>query len=131
MAKKSQLARGLWARTSVIFRYMEEGMHGNLTTGSAPPPGIVVMGVFRSGTSVTCAMLEKLGVCFGPHQTMLGPEPENPLGYFQHTGIRDINGRLLRSAGGDETRPGEPGSLLARGDERLLRGNELDWRNGG
>ena len=37
--------------------------------------GIVVLGPFRSGTSLACRILSGLGVVFGPEEAMLGIVP--------------------------------------------------------
>lgn len=87
-----------------------------------------MLGVFRSGTSVVCAMLSRLGVDFGPTATMLRPAPENPLGYFQHRQVRDVNDRFILSAGADRALPDHPRDLTKRGDLAIVREVDLSWR---
>lgn len=46
---------------------------------------IVVAGMHRSGTSMMAGLLARLGVQMG--QTLIEPDPHNPLGYFEDADI--------------------------------------------
>jgi len=96
----------------------------------AARPGIVVMGPYRSGTSLVCRMLSSLGVDFGPAKRLLRPDAFNPGGYLQRADVRLANSRLLRSAGSGFAWPADPEHIAARGDLSLLRVPDLDWRAG-
>ena len=100
-------------------------MPGNVMPGSF---GIIVMGPFRSGTSLTSRMLAALGADFGPSQTMLKADRFNPDGYFQHAAVRIANNRLIKSAGSAVAWPDHPQVLAAKGDLTLLKRTRLDWR---
>jgi len=90
--------------------------------------GIVVMGPFRSGTSLACRMLAALGTDFGPANRMLRPDAFNPGGYLQRADVRLANSRLIRSAGSGVAWPEHPERIAACGDLSLLQGPALNWR---
>lgn len=52
----------------------------------------------RGGTSALAGMLQRLGVAFGTD--LLGPQVENPLGFFEHRAVVQANDALLSVAGG-------------------------------
>jgi hypothetical protein len=54
----------------------------------------------RSGTSVVASLLEGLGVHLGAPDDLLRPLPENPRGYWEHRGLKDVNETLLARLGG-------------------------------
>lgn len=89
--------------------------------------GIIVLGPFRSGTSLVSRILSKLGVDFGPWEGMLKPDRFNPEGYFQHKDVRIANNRLIRSAGASVAWPAHPQRLSSEGDLALLKRAKLDW----
>lgn len=91
--------------------------------------GIIVMGPFRSGTSLTCRILSALGVDFGPANKMLKPDLFNPSGYMQRADVRQANTRLIRSAGSCVAWPGDPERIATSGDLSILRQPDLQWRN--
>jgi hypothetical protein len=75
-------------------------------------PSVCVLGMHRSGTSLTAKAIELLGIDLGPESTMLAPvETDNPKGYWEQQAIRSLNDELLAVAGGDWARPPalEPG----------------------
>lgn len=57
---------------------------------------LIVFGPFRSGTSLTAALLDAMGADFGPSRKM-NPQPDrfNPTGYFQRQDAIDCNDALL------------------------------------
>ncbi len=61
--------------------------------------GIAVLGPFRSGTSLTCRILSRMGVDFGPEAAMHSPDLFSPRGYLQRTDVGQANNRLMRSTG--------------------------------
>lgn len=58
---------------------------------------IVVLGMHRTGTSLTMAALEALGVDAGSH--LLPPGPDNETGYWEDKSVIDLNDRLLAVMG--------------------------------
>ena len=48
-------------------------------------PIVVVVGMKRSGTSLLCQALERLGVSFG--SPLIGPDKANVRGYYEHKGV--------------------------------------------
>jgi hypothetical protein len=92
--------------------------------------GIIVLGPFRSGTSLVSRILSKLGVDFGPRERMLKPDRFNPEGYFQHKDVRIGNNRLIKSAGASVAWPAHPQRLSSEGDLALLKHAKLDWTSG-
>lgn len=90
--------------------------------------GIVVMGPFRSGTSLVCRILSELGVDFGPTNRMLKPDIFNPGGYMQRADVRQANNRLIRSAGSRVAWPEHPEYIADHGDLSLLLQPDLGWR---
>jgi len=69
------------------------------TTGAAT--GIAVVGMHRSGTSMTMRVLNLLGVEVGGQEQLRGPSIENPDGYWEHADLMYVNVELLRRLGGD------------------------------
>ena len=90
--------------------------------------GIVVLGPFRSGTSLTCRILSCLGVDFGPEAAMLEPDLFNPRGYLQRADVRQANNRLMRSAGCPVCWPDHPEHLARTGNLDALTRPDLGWR---
>ncbi|HEX7324221.1 MAG TPA: hypothetical protein VF292_02555 [Rhodanobacteraceae bacterium] len=58
---------------------------------------VLVVGMHRTGTSVTAAALEALGVDFG--QQLLPPGPDNETGYWEDKSILDLSDRLMAALG--------------------------------
>jgi len=62
-----------------------------------PPVGIFVLGMHRSGTSLVTSLLHEYGFGFdGPH---LPPQPDNPLGFWEHQEIVEIHDDFLQRLG--------------------------------
>jgi hypothetical protein len=103
-----------------------DGMPGAMKPGGMD--GIIVMGSFRSGTSLTCRILSILGVDFGPPARMLKPDLFNPRGYLQRADVRMANNRLIRSTGSCLSWPDHPQHLADSGDLHFLAAPDLAWR---
>lgn len=99
----------------------------------AEPSGtIVVLGPYRSGTSLVSGVLAALGVDFGmASPRMLQADRSNPLGYFQRPDVVDANTRLIETAGGTLEAPLEPAVTARQGDPRALAAVDLSWRRAG
>lgn len=59
-------------------------------------PGLLVLGMHRSGTSAATGALSMLGFRLGPVQP---PGPDNPKGYFEHEATLRLDERLLDTLG--------------------------------
>lgn len=70
--------------------------------GEAP---ICVLGMSRSGTSLTARLLNLCGVYLGSEEEFLRPLPPNPEGNWEHLDIVSLNEEILESLGGDWKEP--------------------------
>ncbi len=93
------------------------------------PFGVIVLGPYRSGTSVTSQVLAALGVDFGEPDKMFAGDRRNPGGYFERADVNEANTRFIESAGFTLADPGEADALIARGDASILRGLDLSWKD--
>lgn len=92
-----------------------------------PPRGVIVLGVFRSGTSQISRILQALGVDFGPVCDLFAPTQHNPWGFFQRRDMLAANNLLLHSAGCSADFPAEPEEILRRADPTCLSHATLHW----
>lgn len=67
------------------------------TSQGAP---ICVLGMSRSGTSLTTRIVGLLGIDLGPEDGMLEYAPDNPSGFWEQRAIMDLNDELLKACGG-------------------------------
>lgn len=67
-----------------------------VTTGQV----VCVLGMHRSGTSLTTRVLNLLGVYLGSDDSMLASDRLNAKGYWEHESILEINDELLARFGG-------------------------------
>lgn len=68
---------------------------------SEPPVGektVVVLGMHRSGSSLTSGLLEALGVDMG--ERLMAESRANPVGYFEDEAFLQLNRKILHAAGG-------------------------------
>jgi hypothetical protein len=91
------------------------------------PTGFVVLGPYRSGTSVTSQVLHALGTDFGPKRHLMPATRENPGGYFERRDINRANDALIHSAGKTLADPGHPREIVAHGDRKTLEVADLGW----
>jgi len=66
---------------------------------------ICVLGIPRSGTSLTARLLNLLGVYLGNPDHLLGPSPSNEAGHWENVHLLAINEALLARLGGSWDRP--------------------------
>jgi len=71
---------------------------------------VVVLGMHRSGTSMTSAILEKLGINMG--EETLGAGETNPIGHFEDKMFLNLNKRILNDAGGSWDSPPKHKAIL-------------------
>jgi hypothetical protein len=88
---------------------------------------VIVLGPYRSGTSLTAQVLERLGVDFGPVADRIATNRFNPGGYLERGDLNELNRRLITSAGRTLGHPGEPESLTRLADRSILEGINLPW----
>lgn len=71
----------------------------------APPRGILVAGMHRSGTSALTGTLSLLGFELG--ERLLPPSEDNPKGFYENSDVVEIHERLLSALGSrwDDPRP--------------------------
>lgn len=69
---------------------------------------VCVLGMHRSGTSLTMGVLHRLGVYLGAAENLMQPSKDNPEGYFENERIVAIDDRLLARLGGSWDEPPEP-----------------------
>jgi hypothetical protein len=90
--------------------------------------GIIVLGPYRSGTSVTAKVLHKMGIDFGPKRYLLPAHDWNPGGFFERQDINDANDALIRSAGKTLAEPGDPRELSRNCDKQAFQLADLRWQ---
>ncbi|ODU00955.1 MAG: hypothetical protein ABS79_02515 [Planctomycetes bacterium SCN 63-9] len=88
---------------------------------------VIVLGPYRSGTSLTAQLLERLGVDFGPRAERIATNAFNPGGYLERGDLNAINRGLITSAGRSLGAPGNPESLTRLADRSILDGVSLPW----
>jgi glycosyltransferase involved in cell wall biosynthesis len=69
------------------------------------PTVVCVLGMHRSGTSVTTWMLNVLGAYLGPANDLVPPAPDNPRGFWESRTIVELNSRILMRLGGHSLAP--------------------------
>jgi hypothetical protein len=82
-------------------------------------PGVVVLGMHRSGTSVVTALLHRAGLAFGRDPRFDRGGPANPRGFWEIQALTRTNEGLLRALDGEWSAPPD----LANGwptDPRLM-----------
>jgi hypothetical protein len=66
---------------------------------------ICILGMHRSGTSVSARILNLLGVYLGPPNRLLAAAPDNPRGFWEHEPIMKLNDQILNRLGGGAIDP--------------------------
>jgi hypothetical protein len=89
--------------------------------------GYVVLGPYRSGTSLTSATASKLGIHFGPSEEMFSGTKYNPNGYYEREDINESNGLIINSAGYSLSDPGDPEHILRKCDRQIADRLHFDW----
>ena len=102
-------------------------MNSEVTSGSAQT-FIVVMGPYRSGTSLVSQILSDLGVYFGPHSAFQLPADRfNPGGYFQREDVVDANRHLIEATSASIGEPSHPEVILDAWLADRSFAPDLDW----
>jgi hypothetical protein len=89
--------------------------------------GFIVLGPYRSGTSVTAQVLHALGVNFGPKRHLIPAHDWNPGGHFERVDINNANDALIQSIGKTLADPGDPKELAERADRTAFRLADMSW----
>lgn len=83
----------------------DRSIHGSQLVNQAP---ICVVGMHRSGTSLTIRILAALGVDLGPRDSLIPADAlDNREGYQEQAPIVQLNDELLRALGGHASEPPE------------------------
>lgn len=56
---------------------------------------ILILGMHRSGTSITARIINMMGGYFGPERSAHGPNPDNPKGFWERRDVMHFNESLL------------------------------------
>jgi LPS sulfotransferase NodH len=87
----------------------------------------VVLGPFRSGTSLVARLLATLGADAGPPEELFEPSEWNPAGYIQRPDITAFNKALLVAAGGTDGAPPSAEAIAAAANPEMFAGLDLRW----
>jgi hypothetical protein len=74
-------------------------------TSSTRVPGVFVLGMHRSGTSVMAGVLDRLGLDGGPRESMVMADQFNSDGYWEQQPLVAMHDRLLYRLGGFASAP--------------------------
>ena len=75
---------------------------------------VVVIGMHRSGSSLTSGILEALGVDMG--ERLMAESQANPVGYFEDKTFLRLNRKILHAAGGTWYDPPSPEAIRAQAE---------------
>lgn len=104
------------------FEIYSEDPQGNNANPviSSKAKTVIILGMHRSGTSLTAGVVNKLGVNVG--ERLLGKCWTNPLGHFEDEDFIQLNARILESAGGTWDNPPAPDKIY---DQKNRFENEI------
>ena len=66
---------------------------------------VLICGMHRSGTSMVARLLHQCGVYLGEDKDLIPPAEDNPEGFWEHAGFRQINEEILKTFGGNWDMP--------------------------
>lgn len=92
---------------------------------SAPPSGVVVLGMHRSGTSAFAGLIAKAGFFAGKNLDLLPAAKDNGSGFFERFDINDLNNDLLAELGGAWDKPPPRHAVLEQAPTWRARVEEL------
>jgi hypothetical protein len=82
--------------------------HGSQPSQSKQARTICIVGMHRSGTSLTASLIREMGVAFGPTSSMMAAHPaDNAAGYMEQRPLQQLNDHILTATGGDWMHPPE------------------------
>ena len=91
------------------------------------PTFYIVLGPYRSGTSLISRIIQKLGANPGPEGELFEPTDWNPSGYIQRPDITAFNTKLIINAGGSLSEPPSPEIIAERTDPKVFAELDLTW----
>ena len=91
------------------------------------PRCYVVLGPFRSGTSLVSRMLSRLGADPGPVRQLYEPTDWNPKGYIQRPDVTAFNTSLIAAAGGTLSSPPLPEQIARSSAPEAFEALDLGW----
>jgi hypothetical protein len=91
------------------------------------PRCYVVLGPFRSGTSLVSRMLVRLGASPGPVDQLYEPTDWNPKGYIQRPDVTAFNTGLIVAAGGTLSVPPLPERIARNASSESFSALDLGW----
>ena len=91
------------------------------------PTFYIVIGPYRSGTSLISRITQKLGANPGPEGELYEPTDWNPSGYIQRPDITAFNTKLIINAGGSLSEPTSPEIIAERTDPKVFGELDLTW----
>lgn len=92
-----------------------------------PPRLYVVLGPFRSGTSLASRVLSRLGANPGPAHQLYAPTDWNPKGYIQRSDVTALNTALIVAAGGTLSCPPLPEQIARSSTPEAFSALDLGW----
>jgi hypothetical protein len=94
---------------------------------SSRPIFYIVLGPYRSGTSLISRIIQKLGANPGPEGELFEPTDWNPSGYIQRPDITTFNTKLIKNAGGTLSDPPSPEIIAERTHPEVFCDLDLTW----
>lgn len=88
---------------------------------------VIVLGAFRSGTSLISRVLVELGFYPGAKEELYVPTDWNPAGYIQRPDITKFNTELILDTGGTLQKPPSPESILSMCKPGKFESLNLHW----
>ena len=99
----------------------------SLSRAPLHPRCYVVLGPFRSGTSLVARVLSRLGADPGPVHQLYEPTDWNPRGYIQRPDVTAFNTGLIVAAGGTLSRPPLPEQIARSSTPEAFGALDLGW----
>jgi hypothetical protein len=90
---------------------------------------VVVMGPFRSGTSLLSRVVMCLGYSAGPEKELFEPTDWNPAGYIQRPDVTAFNSQLIKNAGGTIANPPHPEEIKGYTPYAKVPDIDFGWAN--
>jgi hypothetical protein len=87
----------------------------------------IVMGPFRSGTSLVSRILQQFDISAGPEDELYEATDWNPAGYIQRPDVTLFNTSMIRQAGGNLTEPPHPEVIASAIDREFFSSLNLSW----
>jgi hypothetical protein len=66
---------------------------------------VCLTGMHRSGTSLLARVVNLLGLGLGDEAALMGPGPDNPVGYWENRAVKELDDEVLAALGGSWDQP--------------------------